>query len=48
MTMPWIREEKYFASLLIWRQNYSKLCKQNFVGSLTKQLSPEKPNFFVR
>ena len=23
--MPWTREEKYFAQLLIWRQNHSKL-----------------------
>ena len=23
--MPWTREEKYFASLLIWRQDHSKL-----------------------
>ena len=23
--MPWTREEKYFASILIWRQNHSKL-----------------------
>ena len=25
ITMPWTREEKYFTSLLIWRQNHSKL-----------------------
>ena len=42
--MHWTREEKYFASRLIWRQNYSKLCKKNFTGSLTEHLSPEKPN----
>ena len=33
--MPWTREEKYFASLLIWRQNHSKLCKKIFTISLT-------------
>ena len=38
ITMPWIREEKYFPSLLIWRQNHSKLCKQNFAGSLTSTI----------
>ena len=32
--MSWTREEKYFASQLIWKENYSKLCKQNFAGSL--------------
>ena len=25
ITIPWTRKEKYFASLLIWRQNHSKL-----------------------
>ena len=45
--MFWTRQEKYFALLFIWRQNHSKLCKQNFVGSLTKQLSLEKPNLFL-
>ena len=25
IAIPWIREEKYVASLLIWRQNHSKL-----------------------
>ena len=44
ITRPWTRKEKYFASLLIWRQNHSKLCKQNFAGILTQQLSPEKPH----
>ena len=42
--MPLTWKEKYFMSQLIWRQNHSKLCKQNFIGSLTEQLSPEKPN----
>ena len=42
--MPWTREEKDFASLLIQRQNHSKVYKQNFVGSLTWQLFLEKPN----
>ena len=32
--MYWSREEKYFTSLLIWRQNHSKLCEQNSAGSL--------------
>ena len=27
ITMPWIREEKYFTSRLIWRRNRSKLFK---------------------
>ena len=37
--------KKNFASLLIWRQNLSKLCKQNFAGSLTLlNLSPQKPS----
>ena len=41
--MSWTREKKihslgaeggkYFMLLLIWGQNYSKLCKQNFAGS---------------
>ena len=39
--MPWTREAQYFASLLTWRQNLSKLGKQNFAGSL---ITPEKPN----
>ena len=42
--MPRTTEKKYFTSLLIWRQNHSKLCQQNFAGSLTLELSPEKPN----
>ena len=33
--MPWTREENYIESLLIWRQNHSKLWKQNFAESLT-------------
>ena len=43
ITMPWTREEKYFVSL-IWRQDHSKLCKQDFTANLTSQLSPEKPH----
>ena len=42
--MPWTREEKYVASLRIWRQNHSKLCKQNFAGCLALTIIPEKPN----
>ena len=33
--MPWTREKKKFLSLLIWRQNPSKLSKQNFAGGIT-------------
>ena len=44
--MPWIREEKYFASL-IWRQNHSKLCKQNSAGSLTLTIIFRKAKFIV-
>ena len=44
--MPWTREEKYFASLLIRRQNHSKLCKQNFAGSLIS-IIPRKAKFIV-
>ena len=33
IAMPWRREEKYFTLLLVWRQNYSKLCKQHFSGN---------------
>ena len=42
--MPWTREEKYFASLIIWRQNHSKLRKQTFVESLNLTIIPWKPN----
>ena len=28
--MPWTREKKYFASLLIWRKNHSKLSQNRF------------------
>ena len=42
--MPGTCDEKYFASRLIWRQNHSKLCKQNFAGSLALQLFSEKLN----
>ena len=35
ITVPWTREETYLASLLIRRQNHSKLCKQKFAGGLT-------------
>ena len=44
--MPWTREEKYFASLN-WRQNHSKPCSQNFVGSLTLTIIPRKAKFIV-
>ena len=43
--MSWTREEKYFASLLIWRKNHSKLCKQNFAGSSTFTNIPRKIKF---
>ena len=43
--MPWTREEKYFALLLIWIQNHLKLRKQKFAGSLTLTTIPQKkPN----
>ena len=38
--MPWTREEKYFASQRISRQNHCKLSKQNFPGSLTLTINP--------
>ena len=36
--MPWTREKKYFASLLIWKQNHSKLSKQNSLDKFSFNL----------
>ena len=47
ITMRWTREEKYFASLLIWRQNHTKLCKQNFTGSFNSTITPWKAKFIA-
>ena len=38
---------KYLTSQLFWRENHSKLCKQNFAGSLTLIYIPRKCKFIV-
>ena len=37
--------KKYFASLLIWRQNHSKRYKQNFAGNSASTTIPKTPKF---
>ena len=44
--MPWTKEEQKFLSLLIWRENHSKRCKQNFTGSSINNY-PQKAKFIV-
>ena len=37
---------KYFVSLLIWRQNHSKLCKQNFSRKINLNNYPQKSQMY--
>ena len=46
--MAWKRKETYFAFLLIWKQNYSKLYERNLAVSLTLTIISRKIKFIVR
>ena len=47
VTMPLTREEKIFFINYL-RQNHSKLCEQNFAGSLILTIIPRKTKFIIR
>ena len=42
------RRKQYFVSLLIWQQNNSKRCKQNFARRSTSTAIPREAKFVVR